>query len=306
MAVDCVRAVGVSLVGQVLCALEEPLRSKQPSSVCTQLAGLVAAIYKDLTVRGMQASGIGIGLPGVFDERNGLVWFAPNLGWRQVKLLPQISAALSAAGVPELPLHLQNEADTGALSEYEFATNENQDALIFVACDIGVGAGIVLNDRLFTGVQGMAGEIGHSILQIDGPLCSCGRYGCAETFIGAGALAREMADTGRLDRAGRYLGVLLHNLWTTFSPGLMVLGGASCVYHPELVRIATETLATQVQRAGMAAPQVRAARYGLLASAVGAAALVLHHYLRPMHPRGAPAIELQAGDVLDAPHHAMA
>ena len=59
-----------------------------------------------------------------------------------------------------------------------------------------MGAGIVLNDRLFTGLQGMAGEIGHSILQIDGPACSCGRRGCAETFFGARALG-QLPDPAR-------------------------------------------------------------------------------------------------------------
>ena len=105
-------------------------------------------------------------------------------------------------GLPDVPVHVQNEADTAALSEYEFAKDETEESLIFVTCDVGVGAGIVLNDRLFTGMQGMAGEIGHSILQMDGPLCSCGRRGCAETFIGAKALAREAHPFGGMSAAG--------------------------------------------------------------------------------------------------------
>jgi predicted NBD/HSP70 family sugar kinase len=145
----------------------------------------------------------------------------------------------------------------------------------------------VLNDRLFTGIQGMAGEIGHSILQIDGPLCSCGRRGCAEAFFGGRALS-QLSDPSE---GGHHLGVVLHNLWTTFNPSVIVVGGPSCDKYPKIVQVAEETLRAYAANAGMAAPTVRPARYGLLASAVGAAALVLHHYLRPMHTTAGSALD---------------
>ena len=147
-----------------------------------------------------------------------------------------------------------------------------------------MGAGIVLNDRLFTGAQGMAGEIGHTILQIDGPLCSCGRRGCAEVFIGAKSLQGQarLADA-KAEQAGNYLGVLMQNLWTSFNPHVLVAGGPSCSRHPAMVEAARQTLEAYSQAAGMAGPLMRSAHYGLLAPSVGAAALVLHQYLRPMH-----------------------
>lgn len=299
VAVDCLRVVSVSLLGEVLWSVEVPLESTQPAAVCRQAAQLAAKAHTELAVRGVLLSGVGIGLPGAFDDTTGVVRFAPNLGWRDVDFVPQVTYALRAAGVPPVPVHIQNEADAAALSEYEFAEGESQDALIFITCDVGVGAGIVLNDRLFTGDQGMAGEIGHSIMQLDGPLCSCGRQGCAETFIGARALARDTREFGNLDQAGRYLGVLIQNLWTTFNPGVMVVGGPSCIRHPELVQMAQNTLQSYAACAGIPAPVVRSARYGLLAAAVGAAALVLHQYLRPMHPRARQASALTAGDVPD-------
>lgn len=284
VAVDTLRVVSVSLLGQVLWSTQEPLRGTRPQDVCSQIARLTVLAQTELVSRSVQLSGVGIGLPGAFDEATGVVRFAPNLGWRNVDFLPQITQALIHAGLPPVPVHVQNEADTAALSEYEFSENDSKDSLIFVTCDVGVGAGIVLNDRLFTGTQGMAGEIGHSILQLDGPLCSCGRRGCAETFIGSGALG-QLANA---QRSGQYLGVLLQNLWTTFNPSVVVVGGASCHRFPDMVQVARETLQNYATHAGVTAPAVRIARYGLLASAVGAAALVLHQYLRPMHPRGHP------------------
>lgn len=279
IAVESLRVVGVSLTGEVLWSVEEPLADREPAAVCSQVAALVVRAQAELAARPVLVSGMGIGVPGAFDEVTGTIRFAPNLGWRDVAFLPLIARALAEAGSPPVTVHVQNEADTAALSEYEFEGGESTDSLIFVTCGVGVGAGIVLNDRLFTGLQGMAGEIGHSILQIDGPLCSCGRRGCAETFFGARALGRE----GDLLRGGIYLGVVLQNLWTTFNPGALVVGGPSCERYPALVRTASDTLSGYAAHAGVAAPVVRAARYGLLASAVGAAALVLHHELRPMH-----------------------
>lgn len=282
VAVDTLRVASVSLLGQVLWSTQEPLRSTQPQDVCSRIAQLTVTAQEQLVSRGAQLSGIGIGLPGAFDEATGVVRFAPNLGWRNVDFLPQITQALTHAGLPPVPVHVQNEADTAALSEYEFSENDGKDSLIFVSCDVGVGAGIVLNDRLFTGMRGMAGEIGHSVLELDGPPCSCGRRGCAETFIGSGALG-QLANA---ERSGHYLGVLLQNLWTTFDPSVLVVGGSSCHHFPDMVKVAQETLQSYASAAGVAAPTVRVARYGLLASAVGAAAMVLHQYLRPMHPTG--------------------
>ncbi|WP_422845784.1 ROK family protein [Acidovorax sp. M2(2025)] len=282
--VESLRVAAVSITGEVLSSAEQPLADRAPAAVCRQVAGLVVHAQRELAARPVAVSGVGIGLPGAFDQASGTVRFAPNLGWRDVAFAPLIARALAEAGSPPVAVHVQNEADTAALSEYEFAGGDATDSLIFVTCGVGVGAGIVLNDRLFTGLQGMAGEIGHSILQIDGPPCSCGRRGCAEAFFGARALERR-ADPSR---GGVFLGVVLQNLWTTFNPGALVVGGPSCESHPALLRVARETLAGYAASAGVPAPAVRSARYGLLASAVGAAALVLHHELRPLHAPQAP------------------
>ncbi len=285
VAIDCLRVATVSLLGDVLWSTECPLSDKAPEAVCVQVAQGVVQAHAQLAVRGLLMSGVGLGLPGAFDVRTGVLRVAPNLGWRNVPIATLVSAAFAQAGLPEVPVQIQNEADAAALSEYEFDGANVSEALIFVTCDVGVGAGIVLNDRLYAGAQGLAGEIGHSILQFDGPLCSCGRRGCAETFIGSHALQRELQATGSLYQAGQNLGVLLQNLWTSFNPGVLVVGGQSCVRHPDLFDGACRTLQTYAESAGMTAPTVRVARYGLLAAAVGAAALLLHDQLRPMQAR---------------------
>ncbi len=278
VAVDMLRLACVNLVGKILWSTEEVMLSQQPEKVCEQIASLVVRAHELLLSWGLQLTGLGVGLPGAFDETTGKVHFASNLGWWNVDFLPLFTSALAQVKLPPMPVYVQNEADTAALSEYEFVEGHASDSLIFVTCDVGVGAGIVLNDRLFTGQYGGAGEIGHGILQIDGPLCSCGRRGCAETFFGARVLDKLVDPLS----GGNYLGVVLANLWTTFDPSVLIIGGPSCIKYPGLITRAQETLKAYSNSARMPAPPVRPARYGLLASAVGAAALVLHRQLRPL------------------------
>ena len=286
VAVENLRVVCVSLTGLVISQTEVPLENPLPEHVCRQTAQMVQKLCEGLDIWGLQLSGVGVCLPGAISDDSGTVRVAPNLGWRDVQFLFMISKAFADAGVPSTTIYLQNDADAAALSEYEFAATDDEGPLIFINCDVGVGAGIVLNDRLFTGAIGMAGEIGHTIMQVDGAVCSCGRRGCAETFIGSRALRKGLG----VDQAGRYLGVLIQNLDALFNPRTIVVGGKSCVTHPELVGIAVDTLAAYAAAAGIPVPTVRQARYGLMAAAVGAAALVWHRFLRPI-PVGTPTVK---------------
>ncbi|WP_440532931.1 ROK family transcriptional regulator [Variovorax sp. YR566] len=281
IAVETVRLVCVSLQGEVLHSNTHALTDGSPAGVCAQVARMAAAANAQLEQLGLRLSSIGVCVPGAVDDCTGVVRFAPNLGWRNVSLLPALEKAFAAISLPGVTVQLQNDADAAALGEYEFAAGEGEDPLVFVNCDVGVGAGVVLNDRLFTGAQGMAGEIGHTILELDGPLCSCGRRGCAEAFFGSRVLERKGVD---LPRAAAFFGVLLQNLWVTFNPRAIVLGGKACAEHRGFAQAAFESMKRHADDAGMPAPDLRTARYGALAPAVGAAALALHEYLRPLQP----------------------
>lgn len=284
--VQQMRLVAVSLTGEVLDAITQPLERPDAASACAQLTRMVDQAWRTLRQRELLLSGVGVCLPGAIDEGSDLVRFAPNLGWRDLPFHAMVCQALAQAGIPEVEIHLHNDADAAALGEYEFATaTGDADPLIFISCDVGVGAGVVLNDHLFSGARGMAGEIGHSIMQVDGELCSCGRRGCAETFIGARALNTSAGIT----RASRYLGVLIQNLDVMYNPREVVVGGPSCSDRPELLKDAIDVVAQYAEAAGVPPPLVRGARYGLQAAAVGAAAVAWHHYLRPLrsgrHPQ---------------------
>jgi predicted NBD/HSP70 family sugar kinase/DNA-binding XRE family transcriptional regulator len=278
IAVECLRIVAVSLSGQVLSKFETQIDQFKPESICKLTAECIFTLNQQLVADDLILSGIGICLPGAIDDDSGLVRFAPNLGWREVPFLSMISDQLVQNGTSNVPIYLQNDADAAALGEYEFSAGDDEDPLIFISCDVGVGAGIVLNDRLFTGAGGVAGEIGHTILQVGGPVCSCGRMGCAETFIGAKAIRQA----GNSKEAGQYLGVLIQNLDVMFNPRKIILGGKSCINDSKLNELAISCASNYAKNAGLLQARVSVAQYGLLAAAVGAAALVWHRHLRPI------------------------
>ena len=277
--VRALRRVTLSLTGVVLASSEEPLADVAPQAACAQAARVIRAACDQATRAGHVLTGIGIGLPGAIDPLTQRVRFAPNLGWRELDVLSPIRRALARAGLPPMALHLRNDADAAALGELEFGADGSPDPLVFVSCDVGVGAGIVLHDRLFSGAGGLAGEIGHSVIDAQGLPCSCGRRGCAETLVGAQALARP----GGVARGARALGLLIQHLDAMFNPATVVIGGSSAQEHPRLLTLAAEEVARFARAGGVAPPAVRPARFGLQAAAVGAAALAWHEFLRPAH-----------------------
>ncbi|HEX5126885.1 MAG TPA: ROK family protein, partial [Rhodocyclaceae bacterium] len=155
-----------------------------------------------------------------------------------------------------------------------------------------------VSDRLLSGHGGFAGDVGHQQLLADGPLCACGRRGCAEALIGLRAMSAALKVTPAqfeekvkdgdpearevLRRAGHYLGVLIHNLWSTFDPAQIVLGGPCCKLGDEYLETAKNTLHALAADAGLNVPSVSVTRYGEHAVAIGATALVLHKLIRPI------------------------
>jgi predicted NBD/HSP70 family sugar kinase len=214
------------------------------------------------------------------------------------ELLEKALATTALAGVP---LFVQNEADVAAVGELEFDSATAADPLLYVSINHGVGAGVIVGDRLLIGSRGFAGEIGHTILQPAGPLCSCGRRGCAEALIGVRAMlpaqrrrAVSLASVARklaagdaetrqaVESAGSHLGTLLQNLAAAYDPACIVLGGAGVALGDAFVEPALRTLRAYCGAANLPVPLVRQSRRGADAVAVGAAALVRYRLTRPL------------------------
>jgi predicted NBD/HSP70 family sugar kinase len=304
---DALCVVTTSIRGDVMESSQAPLRSKDPDAACHQLVEMITAHASKVIQGGARLLGIGVALHGAVDKRSGLLLFAPNIGWRNVEVGRYLDAELSSAGLAHVPVYFHNEATLAAVGEFEFGPRNLDDPLIYISCGIGVGAGIILNEALFTGATGSAGEIGHITLVIDGEPCTCGRRGCAEAYIGLHAIAaaacgdrdaaldraelhermawRHPATRAAFEGAGRSLGVLMQDMWATLNPSAIVLGGETVALGGEtFLDAASSVLEDVATRVGMPAPAVRLTRHAERAAAVGAAAYVLHAILYPHQP----------------------
>ncbi|MDT7838351.1 ROK family transcriptional regulator [Aquabacterium sp. OR-4] len=317
--IGSLRVVATTLTGEVVARVGTGFDLQRGAPAC--IAGLTTAMLKvrRQLAAGQQVIGIGVGLPGGVDESSGTLTFAPNLGWRDVAIGGLLRARLQGSALAEVPLFVQNEADVAALGELEFQPAPAPDPLLYVSINQGVGAGVVVGDRLLTGRHGFAGEVGHMVLQVNGPRCSCGRRGCAEALIGTRALvpesspddatgsttlaevqrrlqAQDPATLRSVRWAGTYLGVLLQNLASAYDPGCIVLGGAVVELGEPFLQPALDTLNDYAAAANLAPPVVQTARFGADAVAVGAAALARYKLTRPLIPTTSSGKALAEGD----------
>jgi len=302
--IESLRVMATSLTGDILAKADVALGSNKSAQSCVAtLASAFIKLHQQLDPASRQVIGIGVGLPGGVDEESGFLHFAPNLGWRDVPFAALLGAQLSGSPLAGAPLFVQNEADVAALGEIEFNPAAAPDPLLYVSVNQGVGAGVVVGDRLLTGVRGFAGEVGHTILNRKGPLCSCGRRGCAEALIGFRAMlpapAPQSSDSplrkialllaegdpataAAVAKAGGHLGLLLQNLTAAYDPACIVLGGSAVELGEAFVRPALETLNRYASAANLALPTVRISRFGADAVAIGAAALARYRLTRPL------------------------
>ena len=131
-------------------------------------------------------------MPGLIDHATGTLLFAPNLGWSNVPLREM----WQRFGVPVI---VENEANAAALGEYMLGVAKHVDNFIYLSAGVGLGGGLMIDGKLYGGVGGYAGEIGHMTLAPDGPQCTCGNRGCWETFVGPTAIldrVRQAAQEG--------------------------------------------------------------------------------------------------------------
>ncbi len=144
---------------------------------------------------GEEISAIGIGIPGVFDRRNGTLVQAPNIA--NTKNFP-FAATLSDGIGTTTPVFIENDASCAALGEYLAGAGRGSDSMVMITLGTGFGGGIILDGRLWSGEDGFAGEVGHMTIDPSGPLCSCGARGCIETYVSQVAIRRIVREHAEL------------------------------------------------------------------------------------------------------------
>jgi glucokinase-like ROK family protein len=257
--------IGVGFVSAVLTDFVANVQWRDRVEFDTKNAEEVIAIAEQLAHHAEQQSkalgwkllGIGLGLPGLVKTDEGLLKFAPNLGWRDIPFQAMWEKRFG------VPVHAVNEGSAAALGEHYFGIAADYHDFIYLsASSVGLGAGIMIDGKLFQGIDGYAGEVGHMVLDPAGPLCACGRHGCWEKVAGSPAVIKYVVDQcngGRsskvlemaqgnlakltidlvaqaasegdsvayeaLSRVSHLFGVGIINLINTFNPQLIVIGG---------------------------------------------------------------------------------
>ncbi|HTW99645.1 MAG TPA: ROK family protein [Acidimicrobiales bacterium] len=284
------------------------------------LDALEAAVDGLLEVLGdvaREVVSVGVGFPGLVEVDAGVLHAVPNLPAAQGftvrdDLLPRLVKLAANRGNQPLRLTLDNDATCAAAAELCFGAARSTREAVIVTVGTGIGGGLISGGKVLRGARGFAGEVGHAVIQIDGPPCGCGGRGCWEQFASGSGLARlarlEVAE-GRLAavleragsieavhgehvlaaaregdveaaalfaRVGRYLAVGLHNLAEIFDPDVILLSGGLVRAGDYLVGPTLEAYARYSRRAvGVGAVPVLVAELGDHSGAVGAAAIGL-------------------------------
>jgi predicted NBD/HSP70 family sugar kinase len=214
--------------------------------------------------------------------------------WRGVDVVSELGCAL------DLPVHLGNDANLGAIAEWTFGAGRSHEDLIYVMMADGVGAGLILRGQLYQGANGAAGELGHVVVSPAGPVCRCGSRGCLETISGTEALsaalrlshAPGLALTTLLDLiragdpgarraigdAGRAVGRALAGICAVLDPRLIVVGGPLAAAGASLLDGIRQELLRWLPPSLAAGLTVVAGQLGARAEVLGAIALAGQKY----------------------------
>jgi glucokinase len=187
------RAVGIDVGGTKIAALRVTsdgsvdTARQFPTPASEQEAALPAIEAAVEAVMDGDVVAIGIGMAGLIDVRTGVLLVTPNLVWRDLPLAEHLRATFG------LSVTVDNDATAAAWAESRLGASRGHDESLFVGVGTGIGGGIVSGGRIVRGAHGLAGEIGHVIVEPDGPPCGCGNRGCWEQVASGLAIARAGA-----------------------------------------------------------------------------------------------------------------
>ena len=242
--------------GRVINNIKVPTKASEgPDAVISRIIKSVEEVLKLSNVGLKSVSGIGIGSPGPLDTEKGIIMNPSNLpGWDNVHITDIIENKFN------IKTTLDNDANAAALGEYLYGAGKGSKAFVYVTVSTGLGGGVVTNGKVYHGINSNAAEIGHSMINFNGPRCNCGNYGCLEAYASGTALARfakEAVDNGQetiikiiagpdpinaehvfeaakkkdklaaelVDNEAFYLGIGIANILAFYNPEVIAIGG---------------------------------------------------------------------------------
>ncbi len=267
----------------------------------------VIADMAQLALKAIEESGytlddvhsIGIGIPGVLDPRTNRVPFCTNLGWHDVPVTELMQKVI------DKPVFIDNDATVAALAESVAGVSSTVKDSIFLTLGTGVGGGVVLNHKIYSGTHGVGSELGHTIIVADGEPCTCGNRGCWERYASATALirmgteaaekhpesalnlgrklnAKDVMDAAKagdpvalevFDKYTTYLAIGMVNIINFMDPEVIAIGGGVSAAGEFLIKPIREKVAKMVFYKAMPYARIELATLGNDAGIIGAAML---------------------------------
>lgn len=266
-----IRAALVLPDTDVVCRVAVPTRDEDgPEAVLDRIADAAEEVLAAATREGRPAPvAAGISAPGPLDPWRGVILTPPNLaGWRDVPILEHVAARI------DLPVYLERDTNVAVTAEWRYGAARGSRHPIYITVSTGVGGGVMVDGRLLRGADGTAGEVGHLVVELDGPECGCGGIGHVEAIASGTAIARDgtalvargaapglarlveegeeldaelvarAADAGDadcqaiLERAWVAIGALCASLTNLLDPEVIVIGGSIAEHRPRLFEIA--------------------------------------------------------------------
>jgi glucokinase len=262
-----------------------------------------AADECDLSLK--QIRGVGAGAPGAVDPGAGKVIFAPNLKWEDVALKKEMEKRIGA------PVFIENDCNIATLGVYEMELKAQPRNMIGIFIGTGIGAGLILEGKPYSGFNHTAGEVGHMVIEVGGPRCGCGNKGCFEALASRTAIFRKIQlgvkegaktiltdmlgpdlkdlRSGDLrkaikkgdrfteaivEEAAEYTGVAVANLINLFNPEVVVLGGGVIdALEDEMMAIIVETAQDYAMSGTTKGIEIIASKAGDDAGIIGGAVL---------------------------------
>ncbi len=305
-----ISGVILDYAGEVICDHNIDIESMH-SDILMQLCDLI--IEELLRKSGFsinQINKIGLAFPGYIDSKTGEAKLAENIqGWRNLPLAELFHSKYSKEILVDDCSRLM------ALAELRYGAGRNINDFIVFDLGLGIGCGIVINGKLFYGAMGMSGEVGHTIVKVDGPTCTCGRNGCIESIASGWALSKfavELLKSNQssllyeatnkntktptvkeiilaaklgdqkcsqlLKNAGRYIAIGIINAISILNPSKIIIGGRSIQSNDIMFSEIVNTVKKEAIPEMIKDMTIRSSQLGSLATAIGAATMCLEDY----------------------------
>jgi len=289
--VECaVTDLAGAIIKRTSSVLKNPITNEQFINLLKEKINAILRLSK---IDQERIIGIGIAMHGVVDIENGTSLIAPNLNLRDIPIREELSKEFNWT------IKVENDARAMALGESWFGGHDDVDSMVAVNIGRGVGAGIVINRKLYHGAQDIAGELGHMTIDLHGDVCKCGNQGCFETFVSGEAivarakkqnpglsevtakqiyeeaLSGNKANVQLLEETGKIIGIGLTNLIHLVNPSKIVLGGGVMKSEQFLMPAILETIQNRALTAKAKQTNVTVTKLGDDATILGAVALLL-------------------------------